>query len=87
MFRTFGASPFQLTATKDQSEFLKTVLPKKYSLVHIRNKSHKNEMTIEELRFWESGGSYDFDPLDFEELIKHEEEVDWKVSTEGGSSV
>ena len=44
-------------------------------------------MTIEELRFWESGGSYDFDPLNFEELIKQEEEVDWRVSTEGGSCV
>lgn len=37
-------------------------------------------MTIEELRFWESGGSYDIDPLNFDGIIKQEEDCDWKVS-------
>lgn len=44
-------------------------------------------MTIEELRFWESGGSYDIVPLNFEEFVKEEEDMEFKGSTEGVSSM
>ena len=87
MFRTFGATPYQLAVTKEQSEYLKTIMPRKYSLVQIRNKSQKNEMTVEQLRFWENGGSYDFDPHTLEGSIKREQEIDCKEPTEGVSSV
>ena len=86
MHRNFGTGAHLAALTKDQAGFLTSLLPRRYSLLHVK-RGAQHDMSLEELRFWECGGSYDFEPLNLLELVKQEYDPDGKGSTEGVNSV